>query len=117
MKSRKVFEAMQGAGLISSVVGVCGWVANLKKIATANTEVEVEQGVKKAKLFETIAGVGAITTGIGTLGDMLTMDKMSVEEMEEMERKVKAEVAKELEEEEEDEDEDEIIVDDSDIEI
>ena len=113
MKKRKVFEAMQGFGLAGAVLGVCGYISNLKKLGQADTEEEVETRVKNVKMFGAMAGLSGAVAGTGLALDSLTVDKMSVEEMEEIEKRVKSEVAKELE----DDEIEEIIIDDSDIEI
>lgn len=114
MKKRKVFEAMQGLGLAGAVIGVCGYISNLKKLGQADTEVEVENRVKGVKAYGTLTGLSGMVAGTGLMLDSYTVDKMSVEEMEEMESKIKAEIAKELEA---DEEEEETVVDDSDIEV
>lgn len=114
MKKRKVFETMQGLGLAGTVIGVCGYISNLKKLGQADTEVEVENRVKGVKAYGILTGLSGMVAGTGLMLDSYTVDKMSVEEMEEMESKIKAEIAKELEA---DEEEEETVVDDSDIEV
>lgn len=114
MKKRKVFEAMQGIGLAGTLLGVCGYVSNLKKLGQADTEAEVEERVKGVKRYGTLTGVSGVVAGTGLMLDSYAVDKMSVEEMEEMESKIKAEIAKELEA---DEEEEETVVDDSDIDV
>ena len=117
MKKREVFGAMQGLGLAGAILGVCGYISNLKKLGQADSEVEVETRVKNVKMFGTLAGVSGAVAGTGLALDSLTVDKMSVEEMEEIEKRVRSEVARELEEDDDEEIEEQPIIDDSDIEV